>query len=156
MFGSVYVQEPILAVVPRPCPNRGCARYVTQLHFCHAASNMANITSIIVGVFFYDLFFYSGSDSILSKRYVMPLPPQSSSIVALLMHSSFLLQRQVRLREAAGERRDSTSPGRPWNGVANLLPCADPWFPPLAPLRYPSFPCPRFPQISTRSSGFLS
>lgn len=90
MFGSAYVQEPILAVVPRPCPNRGCARYVTQLHFCHAASNMANITSIIVGVFFYDLFFYSGSDSILSKRYVMPLPPQSSSIVALLMRSSFL------------------------------------------------------------------
>lgn len=35
---------------------------------------MANRTSITVGTFFYDLFLYTGAESILNKPYVLSLP----------------------------------------------------------------------------------
>ena len=57
-------------MVPRPRPHSGCARYVIEICSYHAASVMANYPSITVGTFLYDLFFYSGVDSILSELYV--------------------------------------------------------------------------------------
>ena len=96
-------------MVPRPCSNCGCARYVMELCSYHAASIMANYPSMIVGTFLYDLFFYSGSDSILSEPYVCrrDFPP---SIVAVLTRCSFPSERASDSKKSEGRVENLAEP----------------------------------------------
>ena len=93
-------------MVSRPRSHSGCARYVMELCSYHAASIMANYPSMIVGTFLYDLFFYSGADSIFSEPYVC-CPEFSPYIAAVLTRCSY--PRDVRASEKLDEQADNVA-----------------------------------------------